>query len=339
MTKNQHILITRLSALGDVAMLVPVVFSLAKQYPDLRISVLSQDFIRPIFSSFPPNVEFVGANIKKDYKGILGITKLFFELRKKHISAVADMHDVLRTKFLRFLFNITGIKTRHIDKHREGKRNLCRENNKVFIQQPTSFDNYLEVLKKLGFPVVMDFKSIIPEEQLEKKNPNAIGIAPFAAHKGKIYPLEKMTEVISLLVAKEKEIFLFGGGKNELEEFHKWQAMFGKNKITVVGDIIKKDLFAEIKLMSSLSCMISMDSANQHLASLAGTRVVSVWGATHPFAGFMAYGQKESDCVQIDLPCRPCSVFGNKPCIFGDFRCLKNIEPQRIVEKSLEINS
>ena len=243
MIKSQHLLITRFSALGDVAMLVPVVYSLAKQYPDLRITVLSQDFIRPLFSSLPSNVEFIGANVKKDYKGIFGLIRLFKEIRKKNqFTAVADMHDVLRTKVLRLLFTSSGVKTKHIDKHRSGKKALCRSNNKRFVQQPTSFDNYKEVLSKLGYPVTLDFKSIIPVDQHVTKDDDSVGIAPFAAHKGKIYPLEKMSEVISLLIAKGKKIYLFGGGKAEMETFHNWQDTFGKDNIIVVGDIIKKDL-------------------------------------------------------------------------------------------------
>ena len=333
MNKKNHILIMRFSALGDVAMLIPVVYSLAKQYPDLRISVLSQDFIRPLYSSFPSNVEFIGADIKNENKGIMGLFRLFLQLHKRKITMVADMHDVLRTKFLRLLFNLSFIKTKHIDKHRKGKKDLCRQKDKVLTQQPTSFENYMEVLEKIGYPIDLEFNSIIPENQQVNRNSNAVGIAPFAAHKGKIYPLEKMCNVIELLLEKGKEIYLFGGGKNEMNVFHEWQRKYGDKKIIVVGDIIKKDLLAEIKLMSTLSCMVSMDSANQHLASLVSTRVVSIWGATHPLAGFMAYRQNPADCVQVEMPCRPCSVFGNKPCIHGDYPCLNNIEPETIVNK------
>lgn len=99
MIKSQHLLITRFSALGDVAMLVPVVYSLAKQYPDLRITVLSQDFIRPLYSLLPSNVDFIGANVKKDYKGIFGLIRLFKEIKKRIISRlllICTMCFVLR---------------------------------------------------------------------------------------------------------------------------------------------------------------------------------------------------------------------------------------------------
>lgn len=80
--------------------------------------------------------------------------------------------------------------------------------------------------------------------------------------------------------------------------------------------------------------MISMDSANMHLASIVGTRCVSIWGATHPYAGFLGFGQSENDVVQInDLTCRPCSVFGDKECYRGDWACLEEINVQQIIDK------
>ena len=86
-------------------------------------------------------------------------------------------------------------------------------------------------------------------------------------------------------------------------------------------------------LMSHLDVMISMDSANMHFASLVNTPVVSIWGATHPYAGFMGWGQKPHNAVQIDLACRPCSIFGNKPCLRGDLACLRTISPEMVYER------
>jgi ADP-heptose:LPS heptosyltransferase len=89
----------------------------------------------------------------------------------------------------------------------------------------------------------------------------------------------------------------------------------------------------EIAFMRTLRLMLTMDSANMHLASIAGTRVLSIWGATHPNAGFLGYGQDESDCIQHnDLPCRPCSIYGNKKCKFGDYRCL-DMSPEIIIKR------
>lgn len=342
----EHIIIIRFSAMGDVAMTLPVVYSLAKQYPDLRISVLSRPFARAFFESIAPNVDFMEADLKGEYKGIKGLNRLYRRLIAKHPTAVADFHNVLRTKFLRQRFHLDGIKTAHIDKHKEGKRLLCRRRNKVFVQQPTSFSNYQDVLKELGYPVRLSFQSIFPKEggDLSTLSPVVgtkpsdcqwIGIAPFAAHQGKMYPQEKMERVIDLLVQRIPtcRIFLFGGGKKEKDILGRWAE---KHSQCISAASTLNGLKEELTLISHLDVMVSMDSANMHLASLTGTRVVSVWGATHPYCGFMGWQQSPDDAVQDNgLSCRPCSVFGNKPCHRGDLACINSIRPEDIVEKVL----
>ena len=88
--------------------------------------------------------------------------------------------------------------------------------------------------------------------------------------------------------------------------------------------------------MKQLNVMLTMDSGNMHLASLVGTPVVSVWGATHPFAGFYGLNQLPENAVQMELECRPCSIFGNIPCRFGTYECLNAINPKAIVEKMVK---
>ena len=342
--KKEHILVIRFSALGDVAMAVPVVWSLARQYPDVRITVLSRGFARQLFDELAPNVGFMEADVKHEYRGLKGLNALYRRLVAKQFTAVADLHNVLRSEFLRMRFNIDHYRVAHIDKHRKGRRRLTSANNKQLTQQPTSFDNYAEVFRQLGYPVKLDFKSIfaerpdgrgdlslLPEEAMPTAGLN-IGIAPFAAHKGKVYPPRLMQRVVELLLASHPQarIFLFGRGQQEEEYFSQWCQQHAQ--CVYVGRYVES-LRQELVLMSHLDVMLSMDSANMHLASLTATPVVSVWGATHPFAGFMGWGQTADRAVQIPLDCRPCSIYGQKPCLRGDYACLNRIAPEAIVEK------
>ena len=430
--------------MGDVAMTVPVVKSLAQQYPDLRITVLSKPFARTLFDGLAPNVSFMGADIKGEYHGIKGLNALYRRLTAKNFTAIADLHSILRSSYLRMRFNFDRYRVAHIDKHRAMRRALTATNNKQLVQLPTPFEGYADVLAQLGYPVNINFTSIFPpeggdlkliapfingkskgeeekklserekaireetacegaeakilseekegkreeakvlsegaegtrekekvlSEEKEGKREEAkilsegaegkrekekvlsekeeeevkaeslkpqgekwIGIAPFAAHKGKIYPLEKMERVIELLLEREPNcrIFLFGGGAEERELLTQWESRHDRCTCALLGS-----LYNELVLMSHLDTMVSMDSANMHLASLTGTRVVSVWGATHPFAGFMGWNQSPADAVQTTLPCRPCSIFGNKPCLHGDYPCLNSITPEEIVERVLK---
>ncbi len=342
--RTDHILIIRFSAMGDVAMTVPVVDSLARQYPDLRITMLSRPYVRAFFEYMPANVGVMEADIKDEYKGMKGLNALYRRLMAKNFTAIADLHSVLRSDYLRVRFNIDRYRVEHIDKHRSGRRLLVASSGKQLIPQPSSFSNYADVLERLGYPVKLDFKSIFPPEggdlsqlpalfnEQKKATQRWIGIAPFAAHQGKVYPLRLMEEVVMALVDHHpnSKIFLFAGKGDDVEVLRSWCMKYGG--CVCVPDGLSS-LREELILMSHLDVMISMDSANMHMASIVGTTVVSVWGATHPYGGFLGWKQSLENAVQIDLPCRPCSIFGNKQCARGDYFCLKNISPELIVEK------
>ncbi|MDO4803086.1 MAG: glycosyltransferase family 9 protein [Prevotellaceae bacterium] len=338
--KTEHLLIIRFSSLGDIAMTVPVVKALATQYPELRITVLSRPLAKDLFGALPPNVNFMGADIKNEYKHITGLNELYKRLIAKHFTMVADFHGVLRTEFLRGRFNLDRIKTAHINKHRKGRKKLCRLKNKVLVQQPSPFQNYAEVLNELGYPISLD-QSMIPynydNSDLQKSaDERWIGVAPVAAYEGKTYPLDKMAKAISIISNKyaNSRFFVFGVKNND---FFTLSNNITDNNVhlTNVKDIAK-GFAEELKIMSALNVMISMDSANMHLASLVGTPVVSIWGQTHPYAGFMGWGQSTENAVQLDMPCRPCSAFGSKKCAFDDYPCLNNITPEQIAEKVIK---
>lgn len=338
---TEHLLIIRFSAVGDVAMTVPLVYSLAHQYPRLRITVLSRSYARCLFQNIAPNVGFMAVNVKKEFRGLKGLNRLYRRLVAKRFTAIADFHHVLRSDYLRTRFFVEHYKVAHINKHRSGRRQLVATNHKLLIQQPTAFQNYADVLEQLGYPVRIDFHSIFPPEggdlqqlpgQFHKKEQCWIGIAPFAAHTAKVYPQERMEQVISQIAERHPDcrIFFFGFGDEEFNLFDHWSALYPicRNASRQLGDMQK-----ELVLMSHLDVMISMDSANMHLASLVGVPVVSIWGATHPYAGFLGWGQNLENAVQLDLPCRPCSIFGNKACLRGDYACLRNITPDIVVER------
>ncbi len=342
-----HILVIRFSAFGDVAMTIPVLWTVARQYPQHRFTVLSRESMRPLFLNMPENVDFRGVNLKTEsYKGPWGMVRLFRELcREQHFDMVADLHDVLRTKILRTCAFLRGIRVASIDKGKADKRRLVRAKNKVLKPLPSSFENYRKVFTTLGLPISdIDFVSIygkgvgdfsriqeffLPRREKEKW----VGIAPFAAHQGKIYPLDRMEEVVSLLDKEpDLRVFLFGAGEKELSVLREWASKYPQTVLTE-GLGMERELI----LMSHLDVMLSMDSANMHLASLVSTPVVSIWGATHPYCGFMGFGQSLKNAIQVEnLECRPCSVFGNKPCLRKDYACFRTIMPKTVVDKVKE---
>lgn len=319
----KSILAYRFSAFGDVAMLAPVLREFLEQNPDTEITMVSRENFQDLFADIK-NLHFTGVNVE-NYKGIFGIKKFASELLKnKKFDYIADFHDVIRTKILDNIFEHHGYKVFKINKEKDKKKTLTDVWNLNKVQLKPTTERYADVLREMGFSVTLS-------HQLRKNNlpKSGIGIAPFAQHKGKMLPLEKTWEVAKIL-SKKNKIYFFGGGPKEAAILEKWEKQI-PNSTSFAGKIA---LSKELKKISELQVMISMDSANMHLASLMGTRCISIWGATHPFAGFLGYGQSETDVVQIkDLTCRPCSVFGDKECFRGDWACLEEIDVQKVISK------
>lgn len=317
------ILAYRFSAFGDVAMAVPVVTEFLEQNPGVQIVFVTRKNFSDLFEGIP-NLVFKGVNID-DYKGIFGMQKLANELVAEfNPNFIADLHNVIRTKLLNRTFKKKGFTVAIINKGKEEKEHLTDVWNLEKTQLKKTTERYADVFRDLGFKVKLSHR--YRPSSLQKEG---IAFAPFAQHEGKMLPLEKSFELAKLL-SKSKKIYFFGGGKNEVETLDLWVSQI-PNSENVAGKLTLKQ---ELKKISECEIMISMDSANMHLASLVGTRCISVWGATHPYAGFLGYGQSENDVVQVkDLTCRPCSVFGDKKCYRGDWACLHEIHIQQIIDK------
>lgn len=317
------ILAYRFSAFGDVAMTVAVFREFLEQNPEAEILMVSRKNFKDLFDDIP-HLKFHGINLD-DYKGFLGMNKLSKEILNIYQpDYIADLHGVIRTKILNKIFRRKGFKLFKINKGKEEKEELTDVWNLEKKQLKQTTERYADVFREMGFPLQLSHQL-----KIINTNKNGIGFAPFAQHKGKMLPLEKSFEVARIL-AKDHKIFFFGGGKEETEILNDWEKKI-PNSQSLAGKLSLKE---ELHKISELETMISMDSANMHLASLVGTRCVSVWGSTHPFAGFLGYGQSLDDVVQVkDLTCRPCSVFGDKECYRGDWACLVEINIQKILEK------
>lgn len=317
------ILAYRFSAFGDVAMVATVLRELLSQNSGIEIVFVSRPHFEPLFTGLP-NLTFHAV----DLEHVKGVSKLFKLAAHLHTTfqpdVVADLHDVIRTKVFKYYFKLKGVPLVIIDKGSTQKKRLTQKGAHNHPPLKDMHERYADVFRKLGFSLTLSHR--LPENTQEKKG---IGFAPFAQHLGKVLPMEKSFELASQL-AKHDTLYLFGGKGEEELILCEWTKKI-PNTISVAG---KYPLSQELATIAQLRVMISMDSANMHLASWVGTRCISIWGATHHYAGFLGYGQSKADIVACKtLDCRPCSVFGNKPCKRKDYACLMNIEINEVLEK------
>lgn len=337
---EMHLLVIRTSAMGDVALTVPVIKGLREQYPDLAVTMLILPEYRSFFSNIG-NLDFILPDFKNKYRGLRGIIKLFFEIRKHGgIDHIIDLHDVLRSKILSFLFRTVGVQVSVIDKGRKQKKDITRGRNKVRLKH--TVERYCSVFADAGFEVKpVTGMVIIPlEESLAKTRIlftgntgiTYIGVAPYAKHALKTWPEKNMIGLLEMLEKNHKVKFMFFGGHEELSMLMALNKIFSGSELIAGGYSLNE----ELAIMSRLSFMIAMDSSNMHMAALVGTKVISIWGATDPVTGFGPWLQPDDFSIRIpaeDLTCRPCSVFGKGKCARGDFACMKWMTPENVYQK------
>lgn len=343
---DRPILVYRFSSLGDIAMTVPVLRSFFHSYPNQKIVFVSRPYAYPLFKEFE-NLEFIPIDFNNEHKGLGGLFNLFTKLYVKRIKAVVDLHGVLRTKILNLLFTLTFTKVKSIDKGRYERKKLIRKKNKIFKPLTQVHYKYSDVFRGIGFPVDLSnheypIKPFLNQESIEQEilskntQKKIIGIAPFAAHQGKNYPLDLMQKVIAYL-QKDHIIYLFGGGNDNLKQLNIWENVYDN----VIDLSNKLNLQQQINIINYLDLMISMDSANGHLAANYNIPVLTLWGMTHPFCGFMPFDQPQENSITIDrnnFPFIPTSIFGNK--IPKDYEnAFRSIDPKTVIEKALEILS
>ncbi len=338
-----QILVLRFSSMGDVAMTVPVLKGLIEQNPGICITLVTRELYEPFFEEIPRLRLFL-CDFDNDYKGFSGIFRLFKRLNKSaKYDHIVDLHSVLRSWILGLFFRLTGMPVSVINKGRKEKKKLVKGSGFKKLEPTT--DRYLDAFRSLDLSFIYPEKPVITVKEsyqeeasafirkTDPQNPFRIGIAPFALHKLKTWPREHTEKLLSLIEKKTAAtVYLFGGGEREVPVLAAVAGNF-KNCYTMAGQL---SLGAELSLMQKMRFMITMDSANMHLSALSGTPTIALWGATHPYAGFEAYQQKEERNIQVprnELTCRPCTIFGKGDCYRGDFACMQWLTPELIFEK------
>lgn len=340
---REHLLVIRLSAMGDVAMIVPALLALKASNPHLKITVITKDRFVPIFNGMP-GVATLPVSTRGRHKGLLGIWRLASEIFELKPTAVADLHNVLRTRMLKVFLSGRRIPFVSLDKNRKAKRKLTRKRNKVWEPLTPVIAKYEEVFHKLGFESDVMSKPYfllardMPKNFRSGESEGAalnIGIAPFAAHPAKCYPENLMERVIEGIGnAIPCKLFLFGGGKVESDKLAIWE-----NKFPYCISVAGKGSFSdELALISNMQLMVSMDSGNGHLAAMYGIPVITLWGLTHPYAGFSPYNQPAENSITATrelYPEIPTSIYGNRVPV-GYERAMETIKPESVIAHILD---
>lgn len=339
-----RILVQRFSALGDIVILLPILQQVKLDYPDAEIALVSRKFIRPLAEGI--GLQFYAADLNGRHKGIIGLNRLAREINQDfNPDFVIDAHSVLRSKLLSFSFKLMRKKVYSLHKDRAARKQLL--STKDFANHALSrmYQLHLNTFQKAGLKVHFRPNKIptapfsldkdTRDWWLTEKTAINIGIAPGAKHKSKQWPSENFASFMNKEQGDNTRFFLFGGP----DEIDLLKNIGEKSKSDYRILAGKYSLAQEIALMREMDLIISHDSSNMHLAAWSGTPVISIWGGTHPAAGFAPYANEQNILALPDgsLECRPCSIYGTSTCARGDWACMRDIKVQDLQTKSQSI--
>jgi ADP-heptose:LPS heptosyltransferase len=325
--------------MGDVALVTPVLMEMKRRFPEVYVIMLTRSTFRSFFQE-SDHLSVFSPDFKKRHKGFPGLLHLYMEIKEQYkIDHVIDLHDVVRSKILRFLFRAGGTPVSVIDKGRKDKKDLIEGVRKAQLKH--TVHRYCDAFKEAGFTLEpSDKQSIITkknglsnsEEIFRSKTDLRIGIAPYALHKLKMWPEENMVLLMKKIAEKQRTGFFLFGGKEEAKQLEGI-----KDKVSGAVNLAGKlSLEEELAVISKLDFMIAMDSSNMHMAALVGTKVISIWGGTDPLNGFGAWMQPEEYSIRIpvnELTCRPCTIFGKGDCRRGDMACMNWLTPEKVLDQ------
>ena len=352
----RHIAVVRFSAMGDVAMLFPVLCAVLAQN-DIKITLFTRPVFAPIFSSIK-GLEVIGVDLKKTYKGPLGLWALAREIRALKPDHFLDLHDVLRTKIIRGYLGLMRLTTSTFDKGRAEKNKRVNAFDPASPWLISTHERYAKGFRALGLKVDLENLSLHSDlgvhsdstiehgpglsqealtfiQSLKTQSARLIGFAPFAAYPGKTYPLDLSEKLCQTLTEQGHQILLFGAPGYEAQQL----SALAEHQSNVHALAGKWTFAHELEIIGALDLMIAMDSGNGHLAANFGIPVVTLWGATHPSLGFMPFGQEIERQLYADrgqYPELPTSVYGNKlPQGYSDL--MRSISVAQIAAKVEEV--
>lgn len=342
------ILVTRFEALSDVITTIPVLYDACMANPGLTVVMLTRRSMTGLFINAPANLVVHGEPYDK-FKNPFSILDIVKNLHSQYgFDRFVDLQGVFKTLVARTWCRVKGIRVSVIDHGHREKSRLTRKHGKLMLPVKHTIDRYRDAVKNAGVYMIHSFSGLFTETppspamyakitSPKKQGEVWIGIAPFAKYTGKIYPLNLMEQVLRELSGRSHvTVFLYGGGRYEHKILSEWARKY-PSTISLAGE--RHGFGVELALLHDLDLLISMDSANMHMGSLVGTPVVTLWGATHPYCGYSGWNIPESNNVHLPMPCRPCALYGNKPCLSGDYRCLANIKPEVVTHRVDELLS
>lgn len=303
-----HVLVIRLSALGDVLFALETVASLKRERPDVRIDFLVEDRFADLLRGHP-HLERVLVYPRRAKGKIPGS---LWALRRTRYAAVLDLHGILKSALHVLVARADRKLGYERGGAREGAERFYRE--RVALEEsatgvlPHRADRGYALLRALGLRGERAAAALAPPDAPvqfwpEGERPRVVlhpGTSGFAAFKR--WPVARFGELGARLRARGIEPTVsFGPGEAALADAV-LQAAGGGRRLDG-GALGLRGLGAAY---AQADVVVAADTGPLHIAAAAGAAVVALFGPKDE----RIYGPRATRqrIVWHDVPCRPCKL-------------------------------
>ncbi len=324
LSKIKKVLIIRLSSLGDVLLTTPVVRSLKKQFPNLVIDFLVREQYKDAIYNNPYIQSIIP--VSRDYS----VKNLRKTLSHNNYDLVIDLQNNLRSRRISraIASQVLRFSKPALNKMLLVKFKINRFNKIISI--PERYANSVPslILDENGLEYFGD-----EEETATLKNEiNYIGFCPGSRHKTKMWPEQYFIELGKKLTNSGSQIVLFGG-KDDIEV-----CTLISNQIPNSINLANNNNLSKMAIdMRKCKAIICNDSGLMHFALAVNIPVIAIFGSTVKEFGFAPFRGKNIVLENNLLSCRPCSHIGLDKCPKKHFKCMLEIDPELVFNKTLEI--
>ena len=319
------ILIIRFSSIGDIVLTTPVIRNLKLQGKDVELHYLTKKQNSGMLENNP--------YVDKVHTLDNSFDDLIPELRAEQFNYIIDLHKNLRTLRVKRKLKVESFSFNKVNMEKFLMVNFKIKN----LPDIHIVDRYMETIKMFvekndmqGLDFFIPEKDDVDIHSLpDNFQSGYIAFAIGAQHSTKRLPDDK---IISICKKVDRPIVLLGD-KNDDIVAKKITNTVGNNIYNACG---KYNLNQSASLVKQAELVITHDTGLMHIAAAFKKRIISVWGNTIPQFGMYPYLAGEgSEIVEVkNLKCRPCSKIGFNSCPKKHFRCMNNIDEERIVQLS-----
>jgi heptosyltransferase-2 len=325
----------RLSSIGDIVLTSPLLRVVRNAVgPKARLDfVVRKEFAELVRSNHHLSV----VHEYDPSTGWEGLRKLNRELRAERYDMAIDLHDSLRTRYLR---TFCGAKRTAVLNKRQWERwKLIHWKKNSYSGIVSVPQRYLETVAQFG--IADDFKGLelfIPDAiqfsvagKMASLKLNTyeyvIALCPGAKHFTKRWQREKFAELGARLAREKKAKILLFGGPAETDDCAAVAAVIAQS----AGDGSVVDFSGRTSLLETAAAfdfcdvVVTNDSGLMHVAAARQKKIAVIFGSTVREFGFAPYGTESIILEEKDLACRPCSHIGRGSCPLGHFKCMQDI--------------